>query len=158
MPTEDRMTIEERRKYLRIQHLHYQKANRQGRTRLLNEMEGITGLDRKTLIRLMALERSDLTRKRRRKQRGKTYDHEVDDALRVILDSFGYLCAERLAPNLVWMATHLAHHGEMTGSDELLEKLGQESLTSFRYIHQCPLMVPCVDPIGVRCASCVMGD
>jgi hypothetical protein len=130
MPTEDRMTIDERRKYLRIQHPHYRKANRQERTRLLNEMEGITGLDRKTLIRLMALKRSDLTRKPRRKQRGRTYDHEVDDALRVILDSFGYLCAERLAPNLVWMATHLASHGEMTVSDELLEKLAQISISS----------------------------
>jgi len=35
MPTQDKMTIDERFKYLRIQHPRYQKANRKERTRLL---------------------------------------------------------------------------------------------------------------------------
>lgn len=48
MPNEDKMTMDERLKYLRIQHPHYQKGNRQERTRLLDEMERVTGLDRKT--------------------------------------------------------------------------------------------------------------
>jgi hypothetical protein len=119
MPTDDKMTIDERLKYLRIQHPHYQKASRQERTRLLDDMERVTGLDRKTLIRLMGRQRNNLVRKHRRKQRGRIYDHQVDDTLRVILDSFGYLCAERLTPNLGWMVTHLANHGEMTVSDAL---------------------------------------
>lgn len=130
MPTEDKMTIGERLKYLRIQHPHYQKANRQARSRLLEEMERVTGLDRKTIIRHMGRKRSDLVRKHRRKQRGRTYGHEVDDALRVILDSFGYLCAERLTPNLVWMANQLARHGEMTVSDALLDQLASVSVST----------------------------
>ena len=134
MPTEGKMSIDERRKYLRIEHPHYQKATRQERTGLLEEMERVTGLGRKTLIRLMGQKRDDLVRKPRRKQRGRTYDHQVDDALRVILDSFGYLCPERLTPNLVWMATHLARHGEMTVSDALLNKLARVSISSVRRI------------------------
>ena len=134
MPTQDKMSIDERFKYLRIQHPHYQKANRKERTRLLDEMQRVTGLDRKSLIRRMRLSRNDLVRKPRRKQRGRTYDHEVDDALRVILDSLGYLCAERLTPNLVWMANHLARHGEMMVSDGLLGKLSQISISSVQRI------------------------
>lgn len=134
MPTEDKMTIDERLKYLRIQHPRYLKANRQERTRLLDEMERVTGLDRKCLIRLMGRKRNDLVRKPRRKQRGRTYGHEVDDALRVILDSYGYLCAERLTPNLVWMATHLASHGEMAVSDALLGQLASISISSVQRI------------------------
>lgn len=134
MPTEDKMTIDERLKYLRIQYPHYQKANRKERTRLLDEMERVTGLDRKSLIRHMGRSRNDLVRKPRRKQRSRTYGHEVDDALRIILDSVGYLCAERLTPNLVWMATHLANHGEMTVSDTLLSKLAEISISSVQRI------------------------
>ena len=62
-------------------------------------MEAITGLHRKSLIRLMS---GSLQRKRRLKQRGRTYGREVDDALRVISDSFDHICAERLQQNLVW--------------------------------------------------------
>jgi hypothetical protein len=37
----------------------------------------------------------------------------VDDALRVIDESFDYICPDRLTPNLVWMARHLDRHGEL---------------------------------------------
>lgn len=134
MPTEDTMTIDERFKYLRIQHPRYQKASRKERTRMLDEMEKITSLDRKTLIRHMTSDRQDLVRKPRRKQRGRVYDHEVEDALRVILDTHGYLCAERLTPNLVQMATCLASHGEMAVSDSLLTKLTTISVASVQRI------------------------
>jgi hypothetical protein len=64
-------------------------------------MQAITHLDRKSLIRLM---KGSLERKPRRQQRGKSYGPEVDDALRVIAESLDHVCAERLTPNLVWMA------------------------------------------------------
>ncbi|MFQ5904268.1 MAG: integrase [Candidatus Binatia bacterium] len=131
MPTEDKMTIDERRKYLRIMRPRYLGSNRKGRSELLDEMEKVTGLDRKTLIRLMS---GSLARRPRRKQRGRTYGPAVDDALRVISESFDYLCAERLTPNLVWMATHLAAHGEMKVSPALLEQLGQISVSTVRRI------------------------
>ena len=90
-------------------------------------METVTELDRKTLIRLM---NGSLERKARRKQRERSYGAEVEDALRVIYPSFDYICAERLTPNLVWMAHHLARHGELEVTEGLLEKLGQISVST----------------------------
>jgi hypothetical protein len=54
----------------------------------------------------------------------------VEDALRVIHPSFDYICAERLTPNLVWMAQQLARHRELEVTDVLLEKLGQISIST----------------------------
>jgi len=75
-----------------------------------------------------------LERKPRHKQRGRTYGPEVDDALRVISESFDHICAERLQPNLVWMATHLAQHGEIEASPFLLDRLSHISLSTVRRI------------------------
>ena len=127
MPTEDRMTIDERLKYLRIMRHHYVGADRKEKGVLLTEMERATGLDRKTLIRRM---NGSLQRKRRRKQRGRTYGPKVDDAIRVISESLDHICAERLAPNLVSMAKHLDAHGEMRVSGELLDQLGRISIST----------------------------
>jgi hypothetical protein len=90
-------------------------------------MEQVTGLHRKYLIELM---RGDLKRKPRRRRRGRSYGPEVDDALRVIYESFDYICAERMTPNLAWMAKHLARHGELKTSDLLLEKLERVSIST----------------------------
>ncbi len=127
MSTEDKMSIDERRKYLRQMKKRYEKAGRKEKGQLLDEMEVVTELDRKTLIRLM---NGSLKRKARRKQRGRTYGTEVEDALRVIAPTFEYICAERLAPNLVWMAQHLTRHGELEVTDVLLAKLGQVSVST----------------------------
>jgi hypothetical protein len=59
----------------------YLKAGRLERGRLLNEMESVTRLHRKSLIRLMS---SSLERKPRQKQRGRAYGPEVDRALAVV--------------------------------------------------------------------------
>jgi len=129
MSTEDKMTIDERRKYLRRMQQRYLQADRKERGRLLDEMEAVTELHRKSLIRLL---RSDLARRPRRRQRGRTYGPEVDEALRVISESFDHLCAERLTPNLVWMARHLAAHGEMEATPRLLKQLAQISVSTVR--------------------------
>lgn len=127
MSKEEKMTIDERRKYLRKMQKRYRKANRKEKGQLLDEMEQVVELRRKYLIALM---KGDLKRKRRSKQRGRTYGPEVDDALRVMHESFDYICAERLTPNLVWMAKHLAQHGEMEVTEALLEKLGRISVST----------------------------
>ena len=129
MSTDDKMTINERWKYLRLMQPRYLRASRRERGRLLNEMQAITKKDRKTLIRQM---KSDLVRKPRKKQRGKTYGADVDDALRVIHESLDYVCAERLTPNLGWMAKQLAAHGEMEITPALLEQLGRISVSTVR--------------------------
>jgi hypothetical protein len=124
MPDRDEMTIDERYKYLRIKQRKYGKAQRVERRRMLNEMEQVTGLDRKTLIRQM---RGKIERKPRRRQRRKAYDSKVDDALRVISESHDHICTERLAPNLAKMAEHLAAHHELVVTSSLLEQLDRIS-------------------------------
>jgi hypothetical protein len=133
MTNDDKMTINERRKYLRILQKRYAQASHAERSQLLDEMEYVTALDRKTLIRAM---QADLERKPRLKQRGRQYGPEVDDALRIIAESLDYIAAERLTPNLVWIATHLAQHGELQASPELLERLGQIHVSTVRRILQ----------------------
>ena len=94
---------------------------------LLDEMEAVTGLDRKTLIRLL---QGSLEREPRSRERGTLYGAQVDDALRVIYESSDYICAERLTPNLVWLACHLATHGELKVTPVLLEQLGAISVST----------------------------
>jgi len=96
MSTEDKMNIDERRKYLRMMKKRYVQAKQKEQGWLLAEMEAVTRLHRKSLIRLM---NDSLERKSRRRQRGRTYGPEVDDALRVIAESLDYICAERLTPS-----------------------------------------------------------
>jgi hypothetical protein len=127
MSIEDPMTISERRKYLRKMQERYLQAHRKERGELLDEMEVVTELHRKSLIRLM---KGNLTRRPRRKQRGSTYGADVDDALRVIAETTDYICAERLTPNLPWLARHLEIHGEMTTSPRLLEQLERISVST----------------------------
>jgi hypothetical protein len=95
MSTEDKMNIDERRKYLRRMKKRYAQATRKEQGRLLDEMEAVTELHRRSLIRLM---NSSLERKARGTQRGRTYGQEVDNALRVIAESWDYICALVLYP------------------------------------------------------------
>jgi hypothetical protein len=134
MSNTEQMTTDERRKYLRLVKPRYRKAGRKEKGQLLGEMMAVTGLERKTLIHLM---NGSLERRPRRRERGKTYGAAVDDALRVIYESFDGICPERLRPNLVWMATHLAQHNELEVTPQVLQQLGQISLSTVerRLIH-----------------------
>ena len=127
MPTEAKMTIDERRKYLERMRLRYVRAERVERGQLLDEMEAVTELHRKSLIRLLP---GDLARQPRRRERARTYGAGVDDAVRVIAESLDYVCAERLTPNLGWLAQHLAAHGELTLTDTLLTQLRTISIST----------------------------
>jgi hypothetical protein len=90
-------------------------------------MVAITGLERKTLIHLM---NGCLECKPRIRERERTYKAPFDDALRVIYESFDYICADRLTPNLVWMAQHLEAHHELEATPELLAQLEQVSIST----------------------------
>jgi len=129
MSDEEKMTIDERRKYLRRMKKRYEQGTKKELGKLLDEMETVTGLDRKTLIRLM---KGPLTRKRRLKQRGRSYGPEVDDALRIIAESANYVCAERLTPNLVWLAEQLGKHRELEATSDLLQALARISVSTVR--------------------------
>ena len=66
MATDEKMNVQERRKYLRIMQASYLRADRAGRGLLLDMMETAAGLNRKTLTRLM---QADLKRRPRQRQR-----------------------------------------------------------------------------------------
>ena len=53
MPIRDEMTIDERRKYVNLMYPRYRKAKRKERSQLLSEMEQVSKLHRKHLIRLL---------------------------------------------------------------------------------------------------------
>ncbi len=127
MPADDKMTIDERFKYLRQMQKRYRDANRPAREQLLDEMEQVTELHRKSLIRLMA---GDLERAPRTQERGRTYGAGVARVVQVIAESLDYPCAERLTPTLVWMAHHLAAQGEVQVTPAIVAQLGQMSLST----------------------------
>lgn len=129
MPNEAQMTIDERRKYLLIMQPRYVAADRPERGQLLDEMVQVTTLHRKSLVRLLA---GDLTRHPRAQERDRTYRAPVVDALRVITESFDYVCPERLTPNLGWMARQLIKHDELTLSEAVLAQLDSISTSTVR--------------------------
>ncbi len=106
MAASDEMTIDERRKYLTKQLPRYWAANRTEKGRLLAEMEAVTGLHRKSLLRL--LHQSSLERQRSTSRRRRTYGLEVEQVVAVVWKSVDYVCAERLHPVLRATAEHLA--------------------------------------------------
>ena len=133
MTTEDQMTIDERLKYLRKMKTRYVKADRRERGRLLDEMQAFTGLHRKSLIRLL---NSNLNRQPRSRERGRTYGEDVTTAIRVIAASLDHPCAERLTPNLKWMAEHLSRLGELEVPESAFEQLAQISISTVeRYLN-----------------------
>lgn len=127
MCDEEQMTIDERRKYLRAMKKRYVGADKKTKAHLLDEMEAVTSMHRKSLTRLM---NGSLERKQRRRQRERAYGADVDYALKRVYESLDYVCAERLTPYLVRMAKHLDAHRELRASPELLEQLARISISS----------------------------
>jgi hypothetical protein len=124
------MTVDERRKYLKRMQGRYWAADRVGRGALLTEMGLVTGLHRRSLVRLLSPHGPGLARQARQRQRGRVYGHRVDDALRVIWESLDYVCAERLTPALVPTGRRLAAHGELPWTADLEAQLAQISRAS----------------------------
>jgi hypothetical protein len=112
MPTTDEMTLDERRKYLKRMKPRYTAADREERSRLLTEMEQVTGMHRKSLTRL--LRAGSLERKQRSSARPRSYGMEVERVVLRVWESLDYVCAERLTPSLLRMAQHLAGFGVLS--------------------------------------------
>ena len=112
MPIDDKMSVDERRKYLKLVARRYAKAGRVERSSLLTEMAAVTGLHRKSLLRLLngpTLERAP----KRPRFRRRRYGAVVADVVRVVWESLDYVCAERLTPVLPSTAQLLARWGEL---------------------------------------------
>src|SRR5438128_2548379 len=121
MPTEDEMTLDERRKYLKRMKPRYMKAKRGERSALLSEMEQVTGMHRKSLTRLLHAE--SLERKKRQSPRCRSYGKAVEEVIVSVWESLDYICAERLTPILLTMAQHLARLGVVKLTREVEEQL-----------------------------------
>ena len=131
MSPEEPMTIDERRKYLHKMQPYYRRASRAERSRLLTEMEQVTGLHRKSLIRLLG---GDLRRKKRTRQRGPTYTPETQSAIRLCAEALDFPCAERLKPMLSATAQHLARHERLSLTPKIAQQLEQVSVSTVRRI------------------------
>jgi hypothetical protein len=118
MPRDDQMSVDERRKYLKLVAPRYAKAGRVERSALLTEMAAVTGLHRKSLLRLVhgpTLERAPKGPRFRRRR----YGAAVADAVRVVWESLDYVCAERLTPVLLSTAQQLAQWEELVLTPEV---------------------------------------
>jgi hypothetical protein len=118
MPSDDKMSVDERRKYLKLVMPRYVKAGRVERGALLTEMAAVTGLHRKSLLRLLHGPTLDRAPKRPRLRR-RRYGAVVADVVRVVWESLDYVCAERLTPVLVPTAQHLALWEELVLTPEV---------------------------------------
>jgi len=127
--TNDEMSINERRKYLKRMEKRYQEAKRSEKGRLLDEMEQVTGLHRKSLTRLL---NKGLERRPRQRERAKEYGAELAWAASVVAESLDYICAERLKPTLLTTAEQLEKHGELRLTPELREQLKRVSVSTLR--------------------------
>ena len=130
---EETLSIDERLKLLRRQREAYRQADKAEKGRMLDTLQEMLGLRRETIIRRL---NGRCERKRRRRQRGRAYGPEVDDALRVIHEAYDGICAERLTPNLPAYAAKLAVHGHLRLSPELKVQLGRISVSTVRRILQ----------------------
>jgi hypothetical protein len=118
MPSDEKMSVDERRKYLKLVAPRYVKARRAERSKLLTEMREVTGLHRKSLLRLMhmpSLERAP----RRRRFRRRRYGAAVAEVVEVVWESLDYVCAERLTPALLPTARQLAQWEELVLTPEV---------------------------------------
>ena len=128
MPISDEMTIDERRKYVKLMASRYQKAKRSERSQLLTEMEQVSKLHRKHLIRLLNGE--SLERQKRQTPRNRTYGLEVEEVILRVWESLDYICAERLTPTLVKTAAHLATFGVLVLTAEVESQLARISVAT----------------------------
>jgi hypothetical protein len=123
MPKDEKMSIDERRKYLKLVATRYAKARRKERGELLTEMGEVTRLHRKSLTRLMNLPSLDRAPKKPRLRR-RRYGSAVADVVRVVWESLDYVCAERLTPVLRDTARQLAKWEELALTSEVEMALG----------------------------------
>ena len=123
MPSEEKMNVDERRKYLKLVEPRYSKAKRSERGELLTEMREVTGLHRKSLVRLMGMASLERAPKKPRFKR-RRYGSAVENVVRIVWESLDYVCAERLTPALLPTARQLAQWEELALTSEMEEKLG----------------------------------
>lgn len=136
MPNDEKMSVDERRKYLRLVEARYAKADKIERGQLLTEMGAVSGLHRKSLIRLMNASTLERARKKPRIRR-RRYGSAVSSVVRTVWESLDYICAERLTPALLSTAQQLAAWGELVLTSEIEDALASISRATVQRLLEC---------------------
>lgn len=111
-----------REQYLDRVREEYRKANRKGRTRLLNEARKRTGLNRKVLIGKLA-HAAPVKGKKKRGPRRPEYGRDVQVALIKVWEIFDYPCGQRLAPALRGEVQRLVKRKELNCPADVAARL-----------------------------------
>lgn len=110
------MSQRSKRELLKAVRPRYLKANKAGKSGILDEFVAATGYHRKYAIRL--LKKGPGPKARKKKGRRKVYQGAVVQALTQIWEICGRICSKRLHPFLPEMLTVLERHNEMRLSSE----------------------------------------
>jgi hypothetical protein len=130
MSEQEDMTIDERRKYLHKMWGRYRDSTKEVKRQMLDDMEHVTGMHRKSIIRIL---NGRLSRKKRSRERGPTYGSSVMYLVRKISKVLDHPCAERLKPSLVFMAKHMISHEQLEVDDvDALRKLETISVSTLK--------------------------
>jgi len=105
------MSQRSKRELLEAIRPRYLKANKSGKTKMLDEFVAATGYHRKYAIRL--LKNGPAPKGRKRKGRRKVYQGEVVQALIQVWEICGRICSKRLQPFLPEIVTVLERHEEL---------------------------------------------
>ena len=129
-----KIPMSERRVLVRNHAREYQRSGKKERGRLLDHFVEATGFNRVYAARLLrnhgrrivvggGLEaRVEVSEKSRRK-RGREYDEEVREPLKVLWRLLDYPCGKRMAPALAGAVESLERHGEIEIGADVREKL-----------------------------------
>jgi hypothetical protein len=93
-----------------VQHPRYLQASRDQKGRILDEFVAVTGLHRKSAIRLL---RHGYARRRPGRGRPRVYTGDTIGALVKVWRVYGQLCGKRLAPFMAKGVAALERHGEL---------------------------------------------
>ena len=105
------MSQRSKRELLEAIRPRYLKANKSGKTKMLDEFVAATGYHRKYAIRL--LKNGPAPKGRKKKGRRKVYQGEVVQALIQVWEICGRICSKRLHPFLPEIVTVLERHEEL---------------------------------------------
>ena len=136
------MSTSERRSYIRQMQPRYQRARKREKQELLDEMELVTEMHRKSLTRL--LNSRDLSPKApKRRPRRRAYGADVEHVVGLVWEALDGICAERLTPALRTTAEHLERFGELVLTDDLRTQLDTISVSTVqRILQRRPRMRP----------------
>ena len=138
------LSVNARSEYVQTMRKRYRAAEgRKAKSTLLDELVGVAGFDRKYAITLMnqpAPRRPAAGKKR--SGRPRAYQHCLS-VIEVAWEALDYCCAERLHPQLLPLATALAHHAEVELTREAREELARISrATLARRLAELPRAKP----------------